>query len=295
VSRKRKNSESFSKEHLNASAIESFKNKIVVIKYGGNAMTDAESQQQVLEQIAKMKQWGIYPVVVHGGGPVIKSLFEISGIISEFVDGHRITKKESMEVVEQALSGKVNGQLVNRLNRLNAGAVGLSGKDGKMVRARKRMHTIQTDRETKEVDLGFVGDVESVDTTLLELLVENGYLPVISPVSGGEDGEDYNINADMFAGHIAGALKAKSFVAITNVDGLMEDPAKPESKIESISSEKVKSLFGTVIAGGMIPKIEACLIAIEKGVEASHIVNGSAPNAILTQLFTENRSGTIIS
>lgn len=295
MSKKRNNSEAKRKEHLNASVIQSFENEIVVIKYGGNAMTDTESQQQVLGQIAEMKEWGIHPVVVHGGGPVIKSLFEISGIISEFVEGHRITKKDAMEVVEQALSGKVNGLLVNQLNRLNAGAVGLSGKDGKMVQARKRMHIIKKDRETKKVDLGFVGDVETVDTTLLELLVENGYLPVISPVSSGEDGEDYNINADMFAGHIAGALKAKAFVAITNVDGLMEDPSKPVSKIESISAEKVKSLFGTVIAGGMIPKIEACLIAIEKGVEASHIVNGSTPHSILTQLFTENRSGTIIS
>jgi len=257
-------------------------------------MTDTKSQQQALGQIAEMKEWGIYPVVVHGGGPVIKSLFEISGIISEFADGHRITKKNAMEVVEQALSGKVNGLLVNQLNRLGAGAVGLSGKDGKMVLARKRVHTIKTESGREEVDLGFVGDVAKVDTTLLKLLVSNGYLPVISPVSSGEGGEDYNINADMFAGHIAGALKAKAFVAITNVDGLMADPAKPESKIESISPQKVKSLFGTVIEGGMIPKIEACLIALEKGVEASHIVNGSTPNSILLQLFTENRSGTII-
>jgi len=257
-------------------------------------MTDTESQHQVLKQIAEMKKWGIKPVVVHGGGPVIKSLFGISGITSEFVEGHRITRKDSMEVVEQALSGKVNGLLVNQLNRLEVKAVGLSGKDGRMVQAHKRSHTIETESGEKEVDLGFVGDVVQVDTTLLKLLIDNDYLPVISPVSSGEDGEDYNVNADMFAGHIAGALKTKAFVAITNVDGLMEDPTNPESKIETISSQKVKSLFGTVIKGGMIPKMEACLIAIEKGVESAHIVNGSTPNSILLQLFTEKRAGTII-
>ncbi|CAN5277430.1 acetylglutamate kinase [soil metagenome] len=279
---------------LNSLLIDSFKNETVVIKYGGNAMTDSRAQVQVLQQIAAMKKWGINPVVVHGGGPVIKSLFEVSGIKSEFVDGHRITLKDSMEVVEQALSGKVNGLLVNQLNRMNAKAVGLSGKDGKMVQARKRRHTINTEDGPEVVDLGFVGDVDRVDTTLLKLLLNNGYLPVVSPVSGGEDGEDYNINADMFAGHIAGALNAKAFVAITNVDGLMEDPDKPETKIETISVKKVKSLFGTIIMGGMIPKIEACLIALEKGVEAAHIVNGSTQNSILIQLFTENISGTTI-
>lgn len=281
-------------DQLNTSLIDSFKNETVVIKYGGNAMTDSKAQLQVLQQIAAMKKWGINPVVVHGGGPVIKSLFEVSGINSEFVDGHRITLKDSMEVVEQALSGKVNGLLVNQLNRMNANAVGLSGKDGKMVQARKRKHTINTEKGSEDVDLGFVGDVNRVDTTLLKLLLKNDYLPVLSPVSGGEDGEDYNINADMFAGHIAGALNAKAFVAITNVDGLMEDPSKPETKIETISAEKVKSLFGTIILGGMIPKMEACLIALGKGVEAAHIVNGSTQNSILTQLFTENKAGTSI-
>lgn len=257
-------------------------------------MTDSRSQQQVLQQVAAIKESGIKPVIVHGGGPFIQSLFDLSGIKTEFVDGHRITHKESMEVVEQALSGKVNGLLVNQLNRLGVNPVGLSGKDGGMVQARKRSHIIKTEDGSINVNLGFVGDVANVDTSLLKLILNNGYLPVISPVSGGDDGEDYNINADMFAGHIAGALQAKTFVAITNVDGLMEDRDKPNTRIESISAENVRSMFGTVIMGGMIPKIEACLIAIEKGVEASHIVNGATPNSILTQLFTENKSGTTI-
>jgi acetylglutamate kinase len=275
--------------------LDRFEGKIVVIKYGGNAMTDADAQAQVLSQVAELKIAGIYPVVVHGGGPFIKAQFEISGIESEFVDGHRITLKDSMEVVEQALSGKVNGMLVNQLNRLGANAVGLSGKDGGMVRALKRTHQIKKENGTEEIDLGFVGDVELINTDLPNLLIDNGYLPVISPVSSGADGEDYNINADMFAGHMAGALNATAFVAITNVDGLMEDPSKPETKIESITADEAKSLFGTVIKGGMIPKVEACLIALEKGVPAAHIISGSTENSILRQLLTEQHVGTLIN
>ncbi len=257
-------------------------------------MTDSRSQEKVLHQIALLKAAGVKPVVVHGGGPMIGELFKVSGIESEFIDGHRITLKKSMEVVEQALSGKVNGLLVNRLNRLNAKAVGLSGKDSRMVTAIKRAYSRKTEKGSEEVDLGFVGDVRHVNTDLLKLLLKSEYLPVISPVSAGEDGEDYNINADMFAGHIAGALKAKAFIAITNVDGLMKDPDRAETKIQSISPDEVKALFGTVIKGGMIPKIEACLIAIGKGVEACHIVNGSTKDSILNQLFSEIKAGTTV-
>lgn len=275
--------------------LDQYSGKIVVIKYGGNAMTDKQAQSQVLSQVAALKKAGVYPVIVHGGGPFIKSQFETSGITSEFVDGHRITLKDSMEVVEQALSGKVNGMLVGELNRLGAHAVGLSGKDAGMVRALKRMHKAKTDTGTEEIDLGFVGDVDVIKPDLPNLLIENGYLPVISPVSSGTDGEDYNINADMFAGHMAGALNAAAFVAITNVDGLMEDPSKPESKIESITAVEAKALFGSVIQGGMIPKVEACLIALEKGVPAAHIISGSTKNSILDQLLTNQNVGTLIN
>jgi acetylglutamate kinase len=277
--------------------LDQYKGKIVVIKYGGNAMTDKKAQAQVLSQVTALKNAGVFPVIIHGGGPFIKSLFEISGIESEFVDGHRVTLKDSMEVVEQALSGKVNGMLVNQLNRLGANAVGLSGKDGGMVRALKRTHqvTSESGNGTKVIDLGFVGDVEFINTELPQLLIDNGYLPVISPVSSGPDGEDYNINADMFAGHMAGALNAAAFVAITNVDGLMEDPSEPQSKIESIKAAEAKALFGSVIQGGMIPKVEACLIALEKGVPAAHIVSGSTENSILSQLLTNQNVGTLIN
>lgn len=273
----------------------SLNGKIVVVKYGGNAMTDPESQRNVLRQIVDLKKSGVKVVIVHGGGPFIKSLFERSGIESEFVDGHRITLKDSMEVVEQALSGQVNGMLVNKINRLNGNAVGLSGKDGGMVRALKRTHIVEKENGTESVDLGFVGDVEEVDCRLINLLLRHGYLPVISPVSSGADGNDYNINADMFAGHIAGALHAEAFMAVTNVDGLMEDPSRPESKIEKITQSDAKELFGSVILGGMIPKVEACLKALEMGVSAAHIISGSTENAIIKQLLTEQKVGTTIT
>jgi len=282
-------------EMIEKSRLQELSGKTVVIKYGGNAMTDSVAQKNVLSQIAELKKAGVRVAVVHGGGPVIKALLKVSGIETDFVDGHRITLKDSMEIVEQALSGKVNGQLVRELNRLNAAPVGLSGKDAGMVKAVKRTHSIISDTESREVDLGFVGDVDSVDVSLLNLLLKDGYLPVISPVSSGADGEDYNINADMFAGHIAGALKADAFVAITNVDGLMEDPDKPDSRIDRITPLEARSLFGSVIKGGMIPKIEACLSALEQGVKAAYIVNGATKNSILSQLLSDSKTGTTIT
>lgn len=257
-------------------------------------MTEPGSQSAVVRQIAALKNSGVFPVVVHGGGPFIQKALKQAKITSEFVDGHRVTERDAMEIVEQALSGTVNGLLVKALNKLNANAVGLSGKDGGIVKAVKRNHSAkQSDGSIRQVNLGFVGDVKKTDPKLLHLLLDNNYLPVISPVSSGEDGEDYNINADMFAGHIAGALQADAFVAITNVDGLMEDPDQPDTKIESITAAKVGSLFGSVIQGGMIPKVEACLIAIEKGVKAAHIVSGSTERSILDQL-SEQQIGTTI-
>jgi len=266
----------------------------LLIKYGGNAMVDESSRENVLYQIALLKQLGIDVVVVHGGGPFIQKMLDNAGIESKFVDGHRITDKQAMEVVEIALSGKVNGDLVKGLNKLDANAVGLSGKDGVMVQAVKRLHSVTKGGNNVSVDLEFVGDVKSIDTTIVRNLLDLGYMPVISPVSADEDGEDYNINADMFAGHFAGELKADTMIAITNVDGLMVDIKDPESRILNISPQKAEELFDSVIKGGMIPKVEACLIGLENGVKAAHIVNGSTENAILRQLFTKTKSGTTI-
>jgi len=281
-------------EFIDETLLKKLQGTKVLIKYGGNAMVDESSRENVLYQIALLKQLGVDVVVVHGGGPFIQKMLDDAGVESKFVDGHRITDRQAMEVVEIALSGKVNGDLVKGLNKLNAKAVGLSGKDGLMVKAIKRHHTVTEGGDDTSVDLEFVGDVKSINTTIVSSLLDQNYLPVISPVSVGEDGEDYNINADMFAGHFAGELKADALVAVTNVDGLMVDIENPESRILEISPAKARTLFDSVIKGGMIPKVEACLIGLEKGVKAAHIVNGSTENAILKQLFTKTKSGTTI-
>jgi acetylglutamate kinase len=270
------------------------KGKVVVIKYGGNAMIDSDMRKSVFEQVHSLSEFGIYPVIVHGGGPVIKELLSIAKIDSEFIGGHRKTDRNAMKYVEMALSGQVNGDIVKGLNQTGLKAVGLSGKDASMVKAVKRFHKSVEDGRELKTDLGFVGDVESVDTGLIHTLIKNDYTPVIAPIGIGKDGEDYNINADMFAGHIAGSLKAAAFVAMTDVDGLMEDPTDTGSLIRKTDSVKIKSKLGGSIAGGMIPKVEACLIALEKGADAAHIINGMKTNTLLNQLLSDRKGGTII-
>lgn len=281
-------------ESADPELLKKLQGKTVLIKFGGNAMVNDAARDSVLRQIAGLKEVGLLPVVVHGGGPFIKKMLDDAGIKSEFIGGHRVTERNAMQVVELALSGRVNGEVVKELNKLNAGAVGLSGKDGPMVVASKRQHSITKNKKVHNVDLGFVGDVKSVDTTIIEELLKLNYLPVISPIAAGEDGEDYNVNADMCAGHLAGALNAEAFVAITNIDGLLRDVDDPNSKIETLSAEEAEALFGTVIQGGMIPKIEACIIGLKSGVKAAHIVNGATESSLINQLLTNSKPGTTI-
>lgn len=275
--------------------LKQLKGKIVLIKYGGNAMVEASATKEVMDQIATLKEAGILPVIVHGGGPVIRELLEEVGIESKFVEGHRMTDRNAMRYVEMALRGQVNGSIVNELNARQLKAVGLSGKDAGMVKAGKRKHEMEVDGRIEQVDLGHVGDVRSIDTELIHTLLEKGYIPVIAPIGVGEDHLDYNINADMFAGHMAGALRASAFVALTNVDGLMEDLEMPDSLIEHLTTEEVHSMMGESIRGGMIPKIEACLIALHQGVENAHIVNGMKPGTLLIKLLTRRKCGTTLT
>ena len=280
---------SYSPEKVN-----SFKGKIVLIKYGGNAMTDDDIKLGIIEDIVRLKEENIIPVLVHGGGIVIKKLLDDVGIKSEFIGGHRKTDEQAMSYVEMALSGNVNSEIVKMLNNLGVKSVGISGKDAQTVTARKRIHRIIVDGEEQEADLGHVGDVQRIDTGLIETLVENGYVPVISPVAMGDDLKDYNINADMFAGHMAGALDAKAYIAMTNVDGILTDVGDPGSLIRSIQSDDLKSKIGSEIQGGMIPKIESCIIALENGVEEAHIINGTVKHTLLKQLLTDDPPGTVI-
>jgi acetylglutamate kinase len=268
--------------------------KTLLIKTGGNALTNPETKQGIISQIADLHSIGARPIIVHGGGIEIKQLLDDVGMKSEFIGGHRKTDKRSMGYVEMSLSGMVNKELVGLLNHKGVQAVGISGKDAGMVTAKKRYHIeTKNGQETKQ-DLGFVGDVLRIDTALIHTLTGAGYLPVISPVSIGEDGESYNINADMFAGHLAGALKADQFIALTNIDGLLKDVDDPGSIIHELSPTEAKNLFGTVIRGGMIPKIEACLIALEKGVQSVHIINGTQKESLLRILLSDQLLGTTI-
>lgn len=269
--------------------------KSALIKVGGNALTDEAVKNQIVFQITQAIKSGIRPIVVHGGGIVIKELLDIAGINFEFVGGHRKTDAISMKYVEMALSGSVNKELVNLLNRSGVKAVGVSGVDAGMVTARRRVHTEAVNGADKDFDLGFVGDVQSVNTGLITTLLNADYVPVISPVSMGEDGKPYNVNADMFAGHLAGELKTDQFIAMTNVDGLLENIDDPESMIKTITSKDIRALFGSVVQGGMIPKVEACLIALEKGVKSAHIINGTKKDSLLHILTMNQDEGTTIT
>lgn len=269
--------------------------KTILIKVGGNALTDKQVKNSIASQITIIKKLGGKPVIVHGGGIVIKQLLSDVGIESEFVGGHRKTDHLSIGYIEMALNGKVNAELVNLLNQAGVKAVGISGKDAGMVTAQKRYHTETKEGKELKNDIGYVGDVAAVDVSLIHTLTSAGYVPVISPISAGNDGNTYNINADMFAGHMAGALQADRFFALTNIDGLLENIDNPESVIHQLSAEEAKSLFGTVIQGGMIPKIEACIIALKKGVQSAHIINGTKKETLLRILLTKDNIGTTIS
>lgn len=274
--------------------LKSLKGKLILIKVGGNALKDEETKNGIVSQISVLSQLGAKVVVVHGGGIEIKQLLDDVGVVSEFIGGHRKTDEKAMGYVEMALSGMVNKELVGFLNANNIQAVGISGRDASMVRAKKRFHIVETDGVEEKHDLGFVGDVDTIDTKLINTLTDAGYIPVLSPVSSGENGESYNVNADMFAGHMAGALKAEKFVALTNIDGLLKDLDDPDSIISELSPDEARNLFGSVIQGGMIPKIEACLIALEKGVKSSHIINGTKKELLLRILLTDVKLGTEI-
>ena len=255
-------------------------------------MTDIALPAQILEQICSLTKKGIQVVIVHGGGPFIKEALLKASIESDFIDGHRVTTPEALKYVEMALKGQVNGSLVSLINSLGYNAVGLSGKDGKMVTAKKRWHHRQNNGITESVDIGLVGDVESVDTTLLDILLQNDYIPVITCLANDKNGESYNINGDMFAGHIAGALQVRDYVVLTDVDGLLKDISDPSSLIDILPLPEIKHLIDTgIIAGGMLPKVESCTIALAKGAKTARILNGTKPEQVAA-LATDNPAGT---
>jgi acetylglutamate kinase len=268
----------------------------LLVKYGGNAMTDVETRNRVLAEIAELRRSGARIVIVHGGGPAIARILEEVGLQSEFIGGHRRTDQRTIGYVQMALRGHVNGELVRALCALGEPAVGLAGSDAAMVRARRRWHQVQGEgAEAERVDLGFVGDVDHVDTRLIDLLLGDGLLPVVAPLALGEDDMLYNVNADMFAGHLAAALGVDLFVALTDVDGLRRDATDASTVIRHLTRAEIEPLMGTSIAGGMIPKVEACRIALDAGVPRARIVDGIRPGALHEALEGQPDRGTEIT
>ncbi len=256
-------------------------------------MTNNSLKKQVLENILTLKTKGFNIIVSHGGGPFIKNILEQVGVESEFIDGQRVTTPKAFNYIEMVLKGQVNSDLVNTINTLGGKAVGLSGKDGQTVIAEKRLHKKVVDGKEEIVDLGQVGNIAKVDRKLIDSLFENDYLPVIACIAADEDGVGYNINGDTFAGTIAGALNVDQFIVLTDVDGLLMDKENPDSIIRNLNFNEIKKLKSDgIIQGGMIPKIDACENAINKGAKSAKIINGTKPDQILS--IEENKFGTLI-
>ncbi len=261
----------------------------VVVKYGGNAMGDEEAALDFARDVVMLKQSGLNPIVVHGGGPQIGKMLERLGVKSEFRNGLRVTNAATIEVVEMVLSGTVNKQMVGWINHVGGKAIGLCGKDGNMVQARKLE---KRDEQGNLIDLGFVGDPEVVNREVLDDIIKSDLIPVIAPVATSKTGETYNVNADTFAGAIAGAMRAKRLLLLTDVPGVLDGNKNLLSEL-TVSQTKLLMEQG-VITGGMIPKVETCFYALEKGVEAVVILDGKVPHAVLIELFTEHGAGTFI-
>ena len=274
--------------------IQEFYGKTIVIKYGGNAMINEDLKQKVMEDVSLLKYVGMRPVIVHGGGPDITQFLKKVGKQSAFVSGLRVTDEETVEIAEMVLDGKVNSDIVNMLNHRGVKAVGLSGKDAGLIKAQKKLATVYDEAGQKEnVDIGYVGQVASIDTSILDTLLDNDYIPVIAPIGVGEDGESYNINADYVAAEIAGALQAEKLLLLTDTEGVYKDFADKDTFISTLTVAEAKAYIQSgIISGGMIPKIEACLKSIESGTNKVHIIDGRQPHSIILELLTSSGIGT---
>ena len=276
--------------------IKEFYGKTVVIKYGGHAMSSPELKKAVMQDVVLMKFVGMNPVLVHGGGPEISSMLERLGISTSFVKGLRVTDAETMKVVEMVLVGTVNKEIVSLINSCGGSALGISGKDGNLITAARKTVT-QKDENGREAecDLGFVGDVQSINPAIIHSVIEQGYIPVIAPIGANEKGDSYNINADYVASELAVALKADKFVLLTDVEGIYADPVHKSEIISSLKVSQIQKLVDTgIIAGGMLPKIECCARALKEGVERAHIIDGRLAHSILLEIFTRKGIGTMV-
>jgi acetylglutamate kinase len=275
--------------------IQRFTGKTVVVKFGGNAMTDSALHESFARDVVLMKLVGMNPVVVHGGGPQIGSLLEKLNISTQFVDGMRVTDSQTMDVVEMVLGGSVNKEIVSSINRNGGKAIGVTGKDGQLIRARKlKVNRYSADLGASEiVDIGHVGEVHQIDTEVLNVILESNFIPVIAPIGADQQGRTYNINADLVAGKIAEVMGAEKLMLLTNVAGLLD---KDGEIMTGLSTGQVDGLIADgTISGGMLPKIGCALEAVKNGVASAHIVDGRMPHAVLLEVFTDQGVGTLIT
>ncbi len=271
--------------------IRKFHGKTMVIKYGGNAMTDPALQADFAEDVVLLKLVGINPVVVHGGGPQIETVLNRLGKKGEFVQGMRVTDAETMEVVEWVLGGEVQQDIVGLINQAGGKAVGLTGRDGGMIHARK-LKMVDNQDPSKELDVGQVGEIESIDPSVVRALQDDQFIPVISPIGFGELNESYNINADVVAGKLASVLKAEKLLLLTNTTGVLD---KSGTLLTDLTAQRIDQLFADgTISGGMLPKISGALDAAKSGVNAVHIIDGRVPHVLLLEILTEQAFGTMI-
>ncbi len=271
--------------------IQKFHQKILVIKYGGAAMIESSLRESFAKDIVLLKFIGIHPVIVHGGGPKINQLLQKLNIQFKFVDGHRITDEETMEIVEMVLSGSINKEIVSLIQKQGGKAIGLSGKDANLALAKPLTITKEENGEIKEIPLGQVGSIESIQPEILLDLIKDGYIPVIAPVSPDFYGKSLNINADTMAGAIASSLKAEKLILLTDTPGILDN----NQVLTRVSIEQIQELIkNKVITGGMIPKVHCCLDALNQGVKRAHIIDGRIPHSILIELFSYEGIGTMI-
>lgn len=275
--------------------IKEFYGKRVVIKYGGSAMASDKLKKAIMKDIVLMKYVGMKPIVVHGGGPAVNRMLERVGIKSAFVNGLRVTDEQTMEIVQMVLAGSINKDIVTLLNSHGAKAVGLCGKDSGLLRVERQFVKVNDGSGSVDIDIGLVGQVREVDTEILDVLTDNGFIPVIAPIGTGPGGQSYNVNADYAASAIAGAVKADKLVLLTDVEGIMDSRGGEEKLVSSVNRQEAARLMEEgVITGGMIPKVQCCLEALEKGVGRIHIINGTVMHSLLLEIFTESGIGTMI-
>ncbi|HOI40295.1 MAG TPA: acetylglutamate kinase [Methanobacterium sp.] len=279
--------------------IKKFHQKKIMIKYGGHAMIDADAKSSTARDTVLLKYVGMNPIVVHGGGPEISRSMNKLGKEPKFIGGLRVTDQETMDIVKMVLVGKINTEIVANIGLHGGKGVGLSGKDNLLLKARKRSPQVVVNQETGEeqmVDLGLVGEIESINPEILDVLTENQYIPVISPIGVDDKGNTLNLNADTVAGEVAGEVGAEKLIILTDVPGILQDPSDPESLIKKINIQEVLELIeDRTVKDGMLPKVLTCISALENGVKSAHIIDGRVKHSILLEIFTKQGIGTMIT